>query len=132
KGEENSVHRFVDSWTPSLFVASKSTKELPHLAKARKVEPHIEGSSLARKYERVIDQYRSDVLELKMKDALKLPLLATIIERSKPFGHYRLYNVDVPPAQTYLYQKDLFPLARCEIEQDGPSLSWALKDDVWA
>ena len=79
----------------------------------------------------MVDQYRSDILELRMKDALKLPLLASIIERSRPFGYHRLYNVDVPPAQTYLYQKDLFPLARCEVEQDGPALSWALKDDVW-
>ncbi len=131
KGEDGKAHRFVDSWTPSLFVASKSTKELPSLAKAREIEPYIEGSSLVRKYERIIDQYRSDILELKVKDALKLPLLASIIERSKPFGYYRLYNVDVPPAQSYLYQRDLFPLARCEIEHRGPSLSWVLKDDVW-
>jgi DNA polymerase elongation subunit (family B) len=131
KGEDNKAHRFVDGWTPSLFVASKSTKELPSLARLRQVEPYIADSSLVRKYERIIDQYRSDILELRVKDALKLPLLASIIERSRPFGYYRLYNVDVPPAQSYLYQKDLFPLARCEVEQDGRSLSWGLKDDVW-
>ncbi len=131
KREDNATHRFVDSWTPSLFVACKSTREMLFLAKTREIESYIEDSRIVRKYERVVDQYRSDVLELKVKDALKLPLVASIIERSKPFGHYRLYNADVPPAQSYLYQKDLFPLARCEIEQNGPSLSWVLKDDVW-
>jgi DNA polymerase I len=131
KGEDNAAHRFVDAWTPSLFVACNSTRELLSLTTARGIQPYVEASSIVRKYERIVDQYRSDVLELKMKDALKLPLLASIIERSKPFGYYRLYNVDVPPAQSYLYQRDLFPLARCEIEQDGPSLSWVLKDDVW-
>jgi len=131
KGEDGATRRFVDGWTPSLFVACKSTKDLASLAKAKEVEPYIRGSSLVSRYERVTDQYRSDVLELRMKDALKLPLLASTIERSRSFGHYRLYNVDVPPAQSYLYQRELFPLAGCEVEQDGPSLSWVLKDDVW-
>jgi DNA polymerase-2 len=131
KDEDNRTRRFVDSWTPSLFVACKSAGDLSSLAGARGVEPYVESSCLVSKYERVVDQYPSDVLELRVRDALKLPLIASVIERSKPFGYYRLYNVDVPPAQSYLYQRDLFPLARCEVEQEGPGLSWALEDDVW-
>jgi len=130
--EDGRAHRLVDRWTPSLFVASKTPEELPSLAETRRVEPYVQSSAIVRRYERITDQDRSDVLELKVKDALRLRRLASIIERSRPFGHYRLYNVDVPPAQSYLYQKDLFPLARCEIEKDGQSLGWALKDDVWA
>jgi hypothetical protein len=49
---------------------------------AKEIEPYVDGSSIVRKYERIIDQYRSDVLELRMKDALQLPLLASIIARS--------------------------------------------------
>ena len=115
KGEDGTTRRFVEKWTPSLFVASTSPGELPALGRSKEVAPFVEGSRIVRRYERIVDQYRSDVLELTMRDALKLPLLATVIERSKPFGHNRLYNVDVQPAQTYLYQKDLFPLARCEV-----------------
>ncbi len=131
KGEDSAVRRFVDRWTPSLFVGSKSSADLKSLATAKEIEPYIDSSSIVRKYERITDQYRTGVLELRMKDALQLPLLASIIERSRPFGHFRLHNADVPPAQSYLYQKDLFPLARCEIDQVGTSLNWVLKDDVW-
>lgn len=131
KGEDETVHRFVDTWTPSLFVACRFPGELSSLATAREIQPYVGDSRIVRSYERIIDQYRSDVLELKVRNALKLPLLASIIERSKPFGYFRLYNADVPPAQSYLYEKELFPLARCEVEQNGRNLTWNLKDDVW-
>jgi DNA polymerase, archaea type len=131
KGEDGTVRRFVDGWAPALFVASKSPSDLSSLAESSEIESYVAGSNMVSKYESIIDQQRSDVLELKVRDALKLPLLASIVERSKPFGHNRLYNVDVPPAQSYLYEKELFPLACCEVEQRGSSLSWTLDDDVW-
>lgn len=53
------------------------------------------------------------------------------------FGQFRLYNVDVMPAQSYFYEHDIFPLAFCEVKvnstRDGGNiLSWSCKDDVWA
>jgi DNA polymerase elongation subunit (family B) len=54
------------------------------------------------------------------------------IERLGPFGTFRLYNADVPPGQSYLYERDLFPLAFCEVEQNSDTLHWELRDDVWA
>ncbi|MDA4117317.1 MAG: hypothetical protein OK455_03125 [Thaumarchaeota archaeon] len=130
KDGQGRTSRFVDNWTPSLFVACDHTDELRTLAKVSELGQHIERSSIVRRYERIVDRYMSDVLELKVRDATKLPLLASIVERSKPFDHFRLYNVDVPPVQTYLYERDLFPLASCEIEQKDRHVSWSLKDDV--
>jgi DNA polymerase elongation subunit (family B) len=72
------------------------------------------------------------VLETKLKDATKAQQVAGRIERLGPFGTFRLYNVDVPPGQSYLYEKDLFPLASCEVEQEEGRLQWKLEDDVWA
>jgi len=132
KDEHGRTCRFVDGWTPSLFVACDRTDDLRSLAKADQLEPYVESPGMVRRYERIVDQYMSDVLELKVRDATKLPLLASMIERSKPFNHFRLYNVDVPPAQTYLYERDLFPLACCETEQDGGHVAWSLKDDVYS
>jgi DNA polymerase elongation subunit (family B) len=42
----------------------------------------------------------------------------------------RLFNVDVPAAQLYLYEKNLFPLAfvRAQIDRDG--VRWELLDDA--
>lgn len=129
-GEDTTARRFVESWSPSLFVACSSPNELASLSRSREIEPYIEDARIVRKYETIVDQQPSDVLELRVRDALKLQLFATITERSKPFGYDRPYNVDVPPAQSYLYQRDLFPLARCEVQQDGSSIAWTLRDDV--
>ena len=50
------------------------------------------------------------------------------------FGKYRLYNVDLLPAQSYFYEHNIFPLAFCEIHSHGQEtkLTWINKDDVWS
>ena len=42
---------------------------------------------------------------------------------------FRLYNVDVPPDLSYLYQHDLFSLARCSLRPKGSRLVRGLMDD---
>ncbi|HEV2389703.1 MAG TPA: DNA polymerase domain-containing protein, partial [Nitrososphaerales archaeon] len=84
------------------------------------------------RYERATDGSESEVLELVMDNAKKLAPLAEGVERSRPFGVYRVYNVDVPPEQMYLYENDLFPLAYCEVSETRDGLSWDIQDDIWA
>ena len=84
------------------------------------------------RYERATDRSESEVLELVVDDAKKLAALAEGVERSRPFGAYRLYNVDVPPEQMYLYENDLFPLAYCEVSETPDGLSWDIQDDIWS
>src|SRR5262249_36824177 len=96
------------------------------------VEPDLAWSRVVRKREKVTDTQTTEVVEAKLKDAKKALYVGGRIERIGPFGDYRLYNVDIPPAQSYLYENDIFPLADCEVTQSGDRLNWDLKDDVWA
>ncbi|TLY16309.1 MAG: hypothetical protein E6K86_04575, partial [Thaumarchaeota archaeon] len=132
KLENGEVRRLLDRWSPSIFVASDDGYELARLGGHRLIEPEVLGSRLVGKVEQITDQAKSEVLELQVKDAKKTQLLARRIEGLGPFGLYRIYNADVPPAQTYLYEHDLFPLAHCEVSEAGQRLEWRLHDDDWS
>lgn len=130
KLEDGRAARLVDSWSPSIFVAADTISELDVPLKI--VGPDLAWTRAVRKYEKVTDREKSDVVEAKLKDARKAQQVAGRLERLGPFGAHRLYNADVPPAQSYLYERDLFPLAHCSVTQSGGILEWDLEDDVWA
>ncbi|MDA4115374.1 MAG: hypothetical protein OK442_02325 [Thaumarchaeota archaeon] len=130
KLENGETRRLVDRWAPSIFAASDSRQDLADLEKGRARD--FSWSRRVTRYERATDRSESEVLELIVDDAKKLVPLAESVERSRPFGAYRLYNVDVPPEQMYLYENDLFPLAYCEVSETRDGLSWDIQDDVWA
>ena len=50
------------------------------------------------------------------------------------FGKYRLYNVDLPPAQAYLYEHNLFPLALCDVYYDKNNTLKKIinRDNIWS
>src|SRR6185312_9496805 len=57
-------------------------------------------------------------LELLLKDSSHLVTLAKYIENlCTCFDHYRLYNVDVLPEQTFLYDKDVYPLGLYNVNE---------------
>ncbi len=130
KLEGGETRRLVDRWAPSIFAASDSRQDLADLEKGMGRE--FSWSRRVTRYERATDRSESEVLELVVDDAKKLAPLAEGVERSRPFGAYRLYNVDVPPEQMYLYENDLFPLAYCEVSETPDGLSWDIQDDIWS
>ena len=130
KLENGEAVRLVDQWSPSIYIGTdnKSDFDIP----LRTLRHDFLWTRTVRRRERVTDPGESEVVEAKLKDAKKAQQVAGRVERLGPFGTFRLYNVDVPPGQNYLYERDLFPLAFCEVEQGGERLRWELKDDVWA
>jgi len=130
KLESGETRRLVDRWAPSIFVASDIKQDLAALEKGRGRD--FSWSRRITRLERATDVSESEVLELVVDDAKKLAPLAESVERSRPFGTYRLYNVDVPPEQMYLYENDLFPLACCEVSETPDGLCWELQDDIWS
>jgi DNA polymerase I len=128
----NRAARLVDRWTPSFYVACDSKDDLRALAREGWLASEAERLSFVARYAKVTDREMSEVLEVKVRDAKAMVRLASRVERSKPFGFYRIYNADVPPAQTYLYERDLFPLAYCKVSESGRGLEWRLQDDVWS
>ena len=129
KLESGEALRLVDRWSPSIFIGTdtKADFDVP----LQILHDDFEWTRVVHRRERVSDAHESEVLEAKLKDAKRAQQVAGRIERLGPFGTFRLYNVDVPPAQSYLYERDLFPLAFCEVERSGDRLRWGLDDDVW-
>ena len=85
-------------------------------------------------YERITDSQKSEVLRLDLSDPTKATTLARSIERfGNVFGKYRLYNVDLSPAQAYLYEHNLFPLALCDVYCDKNNILHKIvnKDNIW-
>lgn len=122
--------RLVDQWSPSLFVGAATKSDLAVPAHA--LHDDLAWTRLVQKREKVTEASRTEVLEAKLKDARRARPVAERIERLGPFGAFRIYNADIPPGQSYLYENDLFPLAFCEVERRKGRLRWRLEDDVWA
>lgn len=121
--------KLVDKWLPSIYVACDDGLELEHLAKKKEIQPYIKGAFFEEMVEKITETKRSLVLKLLVNDARRLKSLAGTIEDLSPFGLFRIYNADISPEQSYLYEKDLFPLAFCEVESIDGHLRWSLKDD---
>jgi len=116
------MFRIEKEWTPSLFVSSDKSK-LDVLLKNSKILSFVKYIEWVDRIEKVSDLSASKVLKLTVKNSSELVKLARTIEETDSFGAYRLYNVDVPPEQTYLYEKDLYPLGKYEISDIWKSLS---------
>ena len=109
------IRRIEKQWTPSLYVASDTRYHLKQLEKNSKILPLIKKYVWINKIEKVSDLKESNVLKFTVKNSSDLLKLGKVIESLDKFGIYRLYNVDVPSSQTFMYEHDLFPLGKYKI-----------------
>ena len=112
------MYRIEKQWTSSLYVASRNKLKLHRLENHPTIKPLVKQYEKINRTERVFDIRESQVLRLAVKRSSELIKLARNIERLDAFGSYRMYNVDVPPEQTYLYEHDLYPLGKYQIKND--------------
>ncbi len=126
-----SIRRLEDSWTPSIYVGSDSKLELEVLAENKAVQHYIKSYDFVPRCESVRDLGKeSIVLQLRLADASKATPLANTIEDIDTHDRFRLYNIDILPAQAYFYEHDLFPLAKCKVDVcRNDKLKWRLDDD---
>jgi DNA polymerase I len=130
--EDGRTIRLEESWTPSIYVAADDRARLKAVLQNAAAMQFVKDHEFVSRQEKITDLDESVVLELKLLDSAKGPATARRIERLGRFGEFRLYNVDVPPAQSYLYQHDLFSLAYCSVFYHKNShLVWKLQDDAW-
>lgn len=128
KLESGRAVRLVDRWAPSIFVGTDNKADFA--VPLHTLRGDFQWTRMVRRREMVTDVATTEVLEAKLRDATKAQRVAGRIERLAPFGTFRLYNADVPPAQSYLYEKDLFPLAFCEVKEEAGRLDWRLEDSA--
>ena len=120
------TYRIEKQWTPSLYIASDSKSKLRRLENHPTIKPFVKQYGKTNRTEQVFDIKESQVLQLRVKRSSELIKLAKNIERLDTFGSYRLYNVDIPPEQMYLYEHDLYPLGRYQIKND----TWSERSDI--
>jgi len=116
------MFRIEKNWTPSLYVSSDKTK-LERLIQNSTILSFVKYIEWVERIEKVSDLTASKVLKLTVKNSFQLLRLAKTIEETDSFGVYRLYNVDIPPEQTYLYEQDLYPLGKYKIGETWTALS---------
>ena len=115
--------RLTDRWKPRIHVGG-NYRELIDLA----CKSYIENSIFVDKFERAGDIGKSRVLEVVVENDEEATKLARRIQRESSYSNFRLYDVDIPSPQVYLYQKDLFPLALVEAEEKDEKIEWSLRD----
>ena len=115
--------RLVDRWKPKLHVGG-DYRDLLELAS----NPYIEQYRFVEKFERAGDLEKSRVLEVEVESDAEASKLANRIQKEGRYSRFRLYDVDIPAPQVYLYQKDLFPLALVEADEKGDEIRWSMKD----
>ena len=123
--------RLESSWTPSIYVATDDKADLLSVLRNIDLPSAVRAHEIVSRYEWVTDREKSQVLRLELSRADVATRLAERIELLGPFGKFRLYNVDLLPAQSYFYEHELFPLAYCEVDPSSPIFKWDVLDDVW-
>ena len=154
QNNNNSILRLEDNWTHSIYVAADNKADLESILfslldikenkRGNNNPPLIKEYKFVSRYERILDSTKSFVLQLTLFDSTKALTLAKRIERlgSKNrfgFGKYRLYNVDLQPAQAYFFEHNIFPLALCDfyhyLDKDSKNNNKLLKivnlDNIW-
>jgi DNA polymerase elongation subunit (family B) len=123
KKTDGTCIRLSDEWRPRIHVAGDidNLKEI-----AWKLPAYA--CKFVERFERAGAQSKSTVLELEVGSEKEALSLARRIQRYGDYSKFRLYDVDIPPAQTYLYEKNLFPLASVEAEETGDGIEWSLRD----
>jgi DNA polymerase, archaea type len=131
KDENDHSIRLEDPWTPSIYVGSDSKTDLNALLNNQAVQHYVKSWNFVSRYERIRDYEPSIVLELTLADSTKVVPLANTINDIDVYDKFRLYNVDILPPQSYFYEHDLFPLAKCNVEVgNNGRLEWHVNDNV--
>jgi DNA polymerase elongation subunit (family B) len=121
--------RLVDTFTHRFYV-SGSFSELNSLAEKIKEDPRVESWRFVKKHADFMEAAWKKVLEIGVSDYQEASVLARKIVMSGRYEKFRLYNVDVPIAQAYLYDKEVFPLAHVMVVAPGKRLYCDVLDSV--
>ncbi len=121
--------RFIDAFQPKMYV-SGNIADLSKLARRLESCRSVVMWSFVDKNADFMSGKRSKVLEITVPDCRMRLRFARKVLRLGGYEEFRLYNVDVPDVQMYLYERDIFPLAYVGIAVQGKRLAFWLMDSV--
>ena len=115
KREDGSLRRFEDPFRPR-FYARGEKKDLFSLFHSLQREKRTAGYRWTSKKEFWSGE-EVEAMEIELRDSDHYSQLPKILPRWEE--RITFYNCDIPVAQTYLYEKKLFPTGRCMAETEG-------------
>jgi DNA polymerase elongation subunit (family B) len=118
---DGSCVRLVDKWKPRFHIGGAPNDLL-------NLQPFIPSCEFVNKFEKAGDKERRKVLEVEVENEFEAQTLARQIFRRGGYSKYRLYDVDIPSTQMYLYNKGIFPLAFVEADTAHGCIKWNVKD----
>lgn len=119
--------RLHDPWRPSIYAWTKTPANITSLLREQRL--FDVQTTFDYKYVSPSDFQRTKVLRLTFKRSSDTTRFLRNINPTNLI-ETRLFNVDVPVAQLYLYEKNLFPLALVRAHITGEGISWELLDDA--
>ncbi len=121
--------RLTDEFQPKIYVSGRMA-DLSKLTDRLATSESVASWRYVEKYADFMEDKRSKVLEISTKDCRRKPYFARELLRLGGYRKFRLHNVDVPDAQTYFYDRNIFPLAFVGVTVQGGRLAYWLLDSV--
>ena len=118
--------RLVDKYVQKVYVCADSAA-LNRLAEKLTGDHAVAGWRFVKKQPDFMNAEKRRVLEVSVNDYGKTFSFAREVLELNGF---RVYNVDVPVAQAYLYDKNVFPLAYLMAVDSGKRVYYDLLDSV--
>ncbi|MEM3629367.1 MAG: 3'-5' exonuclease, partial [Candidatus Bathyarchaeia archaeon] len=128
-GENGERVRLTDKYVHRIYVAG-SPSDLEELTRKISKSESVADYRFVEKYADFMEASKKGVLEIDITDYGRTAFFARKILRLGGYEKYQLYNVDVPVAQAYLYERDIFPLAHVLAYENGEKLGYELLDSV--
>lgn len=118
--------RLVDKYVQKIYVCADSVA-LNRLAEKLTGDHAVASWRFVKKQPDFMNAAKRRVLEISVNDYKKTFSLAREVLK---LNGIRVYNVDVPVAQAYLYDKDVFPLAYLMAVDSGKQVYYDVLDSV--
>lgn len=119
----------TDIFRPKIYVSGKE-EDVERLASRFFNNRMVASWNFTHKYADATDAEKSKVLEVELKDYKSIPFFTRTILEIGEYLRYQVYNCDLHDDQSYLYGKDIFPLALVEVKDEKHCLEYRLLDSV--
>ncbi len=129
KQADGTCRRIVDPWRPTFYVGGRETDLLELSRSLQAVNSDVE-CKLTRRYERLQDQEKSEVLKVTVPTASEFQKIVKSLPKLGGYSKYRIYNADLPLSQLFLYERDLFPLSHLFVTKRKKHVQYRREDST--
>ncbi|NHI94111.1 MAG: hypothetical protein EAX96_16595 [Candidatus Lokiarchaeota archaeon] len=119
KGKVRKVH---ENYVPPFYLYSRDIRELERGLRSHN---NIQEIKNVRKFINIKDLTRTPVLEVRANSILSFK---KVIKDIQALNNCKIFNIDIPLSQMFLYENNLFPLAQGTYDRNGKG-NIILRDD---